>query len=213
MDGTLVDTEPYWIAAERELVEAHGGTWTHADALALVGNPLPESARILQAAGVDLGAEEIVEALLSRVIEQVAEHVPWCDGAYELLAALRDEGVPCALVTMSYRSLAGPIVAQAPEGAFAAVVCGDEVVHGKPHPEPYLLAADRLGVDVTRCVAIEDSPPGIASALASGAATLGVEAVVPVEPAAGLSRTRTLAVVDLPLLARLAAGEVVDLVA
>ncbi|WP_322645520.1 HAD family phosphatase [Oerskovia flava] len=213
MDGTLVDTEPYWIRGEHELVEAHGGTWSHEQALALVGNPLPESARLLQRAGVDLPVEEIVTYLLKRVGEQVREQVPWQPGALELLSALRAEGVPCALVTMSYRALAQPIVELAPAGAFDVLVCGDEVEHGKPHPEPYLVAAERLGVDVTRCVAIEDSPAGIGSARAAGAATLGVQAVVPVRRQAGLSRTPTLERVDLALLRRIAAGEVVDLMA
>ena len=214
MDGTLVDTEPYWMAAERELVAAHGGTWSHEDALSLVGNPLVVSARILrERGGVDLTDEQIVEFLIGRVIDQVRVEVPWQPGARELLAALRDAGVPCALVTMSYRSLAEPVVELAPEGAFSVLVCGDEVERGKPDPEPYLLAAQHLGVDVTRCVAIEDSPAGIASARAAGAATLGVEAVVPVLPAPGLSRTPSLELVDLGLLARLVSGEVVDLMA
>lgn len=211
MDGTLVDTEPYWIAAEHELVDAHGGTWTHEDALSLVGNPLTTSAQILRdRGGVDLPVEEIVRFLVGRVAEQVRTRVPWQPGARELLATLRDAGVPCALVTMSYRELAQP-VADLAGGAFDVLVCGDEVERGKPDPEPYLTAAARLGVDVAACVAIEDSPAGIASALASGAATLGVEAVVPVLPAPGLSRTPSLELVDLELLARLVAGDVVDL--
>lgn len=214
MDGTLVDTEPYWMAAEHELVEAHGGTWTHEDAMLLVGNPLLTSARILrERGGVDLPEEEIVRFLIGRVIDQVRVEVPWRPGARELLAALREAGVPCALVTMSYRELAEPVVELAPDGAFQVLVCGDEVEHGKPHPEPYLTAADRLGVDVTRCVALEDSPTGIASARAAGAATIGVEAVVPVEPAPGLSRASTLEHVDLALLARVVGGEQVDLMA
>lgn len=214
MDGTLVDTEPYWMAAEHELVEAHGGTWTHEDAMLLVGNPLLTSARILrERGGVDLPEAEIVRFLIGRVIDQVRVEVPWRPGARELLAALREAGVPCALVTMSYRELAEPVVELAPDGAFQALVCGDEVEHGKPHPEPYLTAADRLGVDVTRCVALEDSPTGIASARAAGAATIGVEAVVPVEPAPGLSRASTLEHVDLALLARVVGGEQVDLMA
>jgi HAD superfamily hydrolase (TIGR01509 family) len=212
MDGTLVDTEPYWIAAEHELVDAHGGTWTHEDAMSLVGNPLLTSAQIIRdRGGVDLPVEEIVQFLIGRVIDQVRVEVPWQPGARELLGSLREAGVPCALVTMSYRELAEPVAALAPADAFQVLVCGDEVERGKPDPEPYLLAAERLGVDIARCVAIEDSPAGIASALASGAATLGVEAVVPVEPAPGLSRTPSLELVDLDLLARLVAGEPVDL--
>lgn len=211
MDGTLVDTEPYWIAAEHELVEAHGGTWSHEQALQMVGNPLTESAKILQDAGVDLPSEQIIDFLISRVIEQVRVEVPWQPGARELLAELRERGVPCALVTMSYRSLAEQVVQMAPAGSFVTLVCGDEVTHGKPHPEPYLAAAERLGLDVTRCVAIEDSPTGIASARAAGAATLGVEAVVPVPVLPGLSRTPSLALVDVDALSRILAGDVVDL--
>jgi HAD superfamily hydrolase (TIGR01509 family) len=214
MDGTLVDTEPYWIAAEHELVGAHGGTWTHEDAMSLVGNPLLTSAQILRdRGGVDLPVEEIVRFLIGRVIDQVRVEVPWQPGARELLVSLREAGVPCALVTMSYRELAAPVADLAPADAFQVLVCGDEVERGKPDPEPYLVAAGRLGVDITRCVAIEDSPAGIASARASGAATLGVEAVVPVEPAPGLSRTPSLERVNLALLARLVSGEVVDLMA
>lgn len=212
MDGTLVDTEPYWIAAEHELVEAHGGTWSHEQALQMVGNPLTESAKILQDAGVDLPSEQIIDFLISRVIEQVRVEVPWQPGARELLAELGERGVPCALVTMSYRSLAEQVVQMAPAGAFETLVCGDEVTHGKPHPEPYLAAAERLGVDVTRCVAIEDSPTGIASARAAGAATLGVEAVVPVPVLPGLSRTPSLALVDVDALSRILAGDVIDLI-
>lgn len=212
MDGTLVDTEPYWIAAEHELVEAHGGTWSHEQAMQMVGNPLTESARILQAEGVDLPTEQIIDFLISRVIAQVEVEVPWQPGARELLAELRERGVPCALVTMSYRSLAEPVVGMTPPGSFATLVCGDEVTHGKPHPEPYLVAAERLGVDVTRCVAIEDSPTGIGSARAAGAATLGVEAVVPVPALPGLSRTPSLALVDVDTLARILAGDVIDLI-
>ena len=212
MDGTLVDTEPYWIAAEHELVEAHGGTWSHEQSMAMVGNPLTESAKVLQAAGVDRPVEEIVDHLLARVQEQVAQEVPWQPGARELLTELRERGVRCALVTMSYRSLAEQVVRMAPTGVFETLVCGDEVTHGKPHPEPYLVAAERLGVDVTRCVAVEDSPTGIASARAAGAATIGVEAVVPVPVLPGLSRTPSLALLDVDALARVLAGDVIDLI-
>lgn len=211
MDGTLVDTEPYWIVAEGELVAAHGGTWTYADAMGLVGRTLSASGAIIQRAGVDLPVEEIVNRLIARVAVQVEERVPWCPGALELLAELQGAGVPCALVTMSYRSQTEPVLAQSPAGAISVVVSGDEVTHGKPHPEPYLTATRRLGVDITRCVAIEDSTPGITSALAAGARTIAVEQHVPVEPRPGLSRASSLERIDLAVIARVAAGGVVDL--
>ncbi len=210
MDGTLVDTEPCWMAAERLLVAEHGGTWGQEDAEAVVGLPLTDGAAALQAAGVALPVPEIVERMLDHVIATLDEHADWQPGARELLVALRDAGVPCALVTMSYRRLAEAVLRSAPDGAFSVLVTGDEVTHGKPHPEPYLTAAAALGVEVTECVAIEDSPPGIGSALASGARTLGVQHIVPVDPRPGLSRVGSLDGVTLDDLARLRAGEVID---
>lgn len=207
MDGTLVDTEPYWIAAEYALVEEHGGTWTDEDALALVGNALlTAAAYIRERGGVDLEPAEIVENLLARVIAGVHDHTPWQPGARELLGALREAGVPCALVTMSYASLAGAVVAQLPEGTFAAVVTGDEVTHGKPHPEPYLLAAQQLGVDARACVAIEDSPTGVASAEAAGCITLAVPHVAEVEAAPGRTIIDSLTDVTVGRLRELARG-------
>lgn len=211
MDGTLVDSEPYWMRAEHEIAEAHGATWTHEDALGVVGKTILSTGQLLHAAGVALAPEEIVTWLVARVNEQLREEVPWRPGVLDLLGELAGAGIPCAVVTMSYRSQAEAVASGAPAGTFARLVTGDEVTHGKPHPEPYLTAAAALGVDPARCVAIEDSPVGIASALASGARTLGVEAVVPVEPRPGLSRASTLAGVGLDTLARIAAGEVLDL--
>ncbi|WP_284294493.1 HAD family hydrolase [Luteimicrobium album] len=211
LDGTLVNTEPYWMTAETELVAEHGLTWTYQDGLTLVGRPLLEAAGMIAAHGVPLAPEQIVERLVGRLVEHLHDAVPWQPGARELLAALREAGIPCALVTMSYRVLAEAIVEASPAGTFEVVVCGDEVTHGKPHPEPYLRAAEQLGVDPAACVAVEDSRPGIASALASGARTVGVQVVVPVEPAPGLTRIASLEQLDVDTLARIASGETLDL--
>jgi len=186
MDGTLVDTEPYWIAEEFALVEAHGGSWSHEHAHALVGNDLIVSARYIRQHGsVELEPEQIVELLLDGVVRRVKEHIPWRPGARELLEALVLEGVPCALVTMSYRRLAEAVVTSLPPGTFRTLVTGDEVSKGKPHPEPYLVAAARLGVAAADCVAIEDSPTGVASAEAAGVPVIAVEHLVPVADGPG----------------------------
>jgi HAD superfamily hydrolase (TIGR01509 family) len=184
MDGTLVDTERYWMAAEEELVESFGGRWTHEDALGLVGSGLWEAALVFQAAGVDLDADAIVARLTARVQEQLAEHgVPWRPGARELLEALREASVPTALVTMSIRVMADDVVAAIPFDAFDVIVTGDSVENAKPHPEPYLAAAAALGVDARDCVAIEDSPAGLISAWAAGAVTIGVPNILPLDEA------------------------------
>lgn len=186
MDGTLVDTEPYWITAEHAIVEEAGGVWNDEYAHQLVGNDLMVSAEFIRDnSPVELDPVEIVEELLRRVVVQVREHVPWRPGAVELLEALGAAGVPNALVTMSWRSLADSVVSSLPEGTFAAVITGDEVEHGKPHPEPYLAAARALGVEVADCVAIEDSPTGVRSAVAAGVPTIAVPHVVPVPVTVG----------------------------
>lgn len=181
MDGTLVDTEPYWIEVEYALVEEHGGTWSLEHALNLVGNDLLVSAAYIRDhGGVDLPPEEIVERLLDGVIARIEQAVPWRPGAVELLAELGTAGVSCALVTMSYERFVAPVLAALPEGSFAAVVTGDGVTVGKPHPEPYLTAAALLGVEPSSCVAIEDSNTGAKSAEAAGCAVLVVPNHVPV---------------------------------
>jgi HAD superfamily hydrolase (TIGR01509 family) len=180
MDGTLVDTEPYWMASEVELVGSFGGTWTHDDGLTLVGLGLWNSAKILQSRGVDLTPDEIVQWLTDRVQAKLdAEGVPWRPGARELLAELRELGIPTALVTMSVRSMAEQIVSQIPFDAFDVIVSGDEVTEAKPHPEPYLRAAELLGVAPATAVAIEDSLVGLTSAVDSGAVAIGVPHIVP----------------------------------
>ena len=186
MDGTLVDTEPFWVDAEYALIAEHGGVWDDTHAAELVGNSLIASARYIRThAGIDLAPEAIVETLIDRVVQRVRARVPWRPGALELLLELRRLDVPCALVTMSYRRLAAEVVAALPPGTFATVVAGDDVTHPKPHPEPYLAAALRLGVAPGDCVAIEDSPPGVASAVAAGVPTLAVEYMVPLADSPG----------------------------
>lgn len=193
MDGTLVDTEPYWMSAERDLVLAHGGTWTAEDGLTLVGQGLEASAMVLQSRGVDLSTAQIIDHLTERVLAQAREEIPWRPGAIELLGSLRGAGIPLALVTMSMRALADHIVNATGEVLFDLIVSGDDVENPKPHPEPYLRAARLLGVEITDCVAIEDSIPGLASAVASGATVVGVPAHIDLPPSEAYTLWPTLA--------------------
>jgi HAD superfamily hydrolase (TIGR01509 family) len=181
MDGTLVDTEPYWSDVEYEIAARYGGSWSHEHALKLVGNDLIDSARyIREHMGIDVEPAQIVEELLDGVVERVARQVPWRPGAVELLAGLADLGVPCALVTMSYRRFVAPILSTLPPGTFDVVVTGDAVSRGKPHPEPYLTAARQLGLPAGDCLAVEDSNTGARSAEAAGCTVLVVPNHVPV---------------------------------
>lgn len=193
MDGTLVDTEPYWIEAEQRLAESYGAEWSVHHALQLVGNDLLDSARyIKRVTSIPLAHEEIVERLLDDVVDQLGHGVPWQPGALELLTALRRERTPCALVTMSYRRFVTPVLAALPAGTFDAVITGDEVSAGKPDPEPYLAAARALGLPPSACVAIEDSHTGATSAQAAGCVTVVVPSHVPVPEITGRHRFESL---------------------
>jgi HAD superfamily hydrolase (TIGR01509 family) len=205
MDGTLVDTEPCWIAAEFALAERYGSSWSREHALELVGSDLLDSGRyIREHMGIDVRPEQIVDELLDSVIEQVEREVPWREGARELLASLRDAAVPCALVTMSYARFVKPILAALPDDTFAAVVTGDVVDRGKPHPEPYLAAARDLDVLASECLAIEDSNTGTTSAVAAGCRVLVAPLHVSVPPGPG--RTFTQSLVGLSARSRLSAA-------
>lgn len=193
MDGTLIDTEPYWEMEERSLVEEYGGTWSHEQAMALVGNPLLVSAEYIRAnSPVTLSPVEITERMQAGVAAAMARQMPWRPGAFELLTALRDAGVRCALVTMSWRPMVDVLLAAVPEGLFEVVVTGDVVSRGKPDPEAYLTAAARLEVDPAHCVAVEDSPSGVGAALAAGARTILVPHLVEVPDLPGLARVPSL---------------------
>lgn len=202
MDGTLLDTEPYWIAAETDLVREFGGTWTEADAFALVGKALPDSAAVLQDAGVALSIREIIDRLSADVCAGVARQAVWRPGAIELLEELQTASIPCALVTMSEGPLAELVTSLLPAGLFRFLITGDLVKRGKPDPEPYLMALAHMGslvpgLDPRRVIAIEDSIPGIHSAAASGATSIAVPHMSPVGPSAQWFLTDSLAGIHL----------------
>lgn len=198
-DGTLADSEQLWMQAEYDLIPSLGGEWNDQHAHNLVGNSLLTSARyIINLLGRDdIAPEWIVDQLTSRVIAQLeAGDIPWRAGARELLDDLAAAGIPCALVSASYRRMLDAVVRQLPEGTFATVVAGDEVTNGKPHPEPYLTAAEHLGVDPRNCVVIEDSVPGATSGNESGAVVVGVRNLVALPDAPRRVVIDTLAGVD-----------------
>lgn len=178
MDGTLIDSEPYWLDAEIALVQSFGGRWTQEQGLTLVGSGLWDSAAALQHAGVDLELREIIDRLSADVRARLVEHVPWRPGAREMIASMLDAGIPTALVTMSFRenalTISEAISREIGREAFSVVIAGDDVTEPKPNPEPYLTAADHLGIDIAHAVAFEDSVFGAASAYSAGALTIGI---------------------------------------
>ncbi|MFT4796155.1 MAG: HAD superfamily hydrolase (TIGR01509 family) [Aquiluna sp.] len=180
MDGTLIDSEPYWMLSESRLAKQYGSTWSEKDALQLIGNDLFHASDILrnQFGIEDMTTREVIDRLTDEVIEQLRTKLPWRPGALELLVELKKAGIKTALVTMSMRTMALTVADQIDFQAFDVVVAGDDVTNGKPHPEPYLRAAELLGVAPEDCLAFEDSPTGLASAEAAGCHAIGVTNII-----------------------------------
>lgn len=173
MDGLLVDSEPLWTVAERELFASWGVAFTPDMKAAMVGLRMDAAVRVMIELGgegaADTGPDEVADRLLRRMVELFAADLPLLPGVVDLLSAAHRAGIPQALVSSSYRLLVDAALAGVPGHPFAVAVAGDEVVHGKPDPESYLLAARRLGVDPRCCVVLEDTPTGARAGAAAGA--------------------------------------------
>lgn len=183
MDGTLVDSEPYWLLSESALAEDYGKVWTQETGNYLIGKSLYESSAFLKdhLNIKDLSAQQIIDRLTDSVLSKLQHSLPWRPGALELLMELKQAGVKTALVTMSMRRMALAVAEAIPFQAFDVVVAGDDVTHGKPHPEPYEKAAALLGFKPSECIAIEDSTTGLRSAEAAGCLPLGIVNLMPLE--------------------------------
>ena len=205
MDGLLVDTEPLWLETETEVMARLGAPWTEADQQALLGGSMARTVAYLLSKATRLAPPEVVaswmrEGMLERA---AAGRVTVRPGARKLLAATRASGVPSALVTSSERVFAEAILAST-GFRFPVVVTGDDVTAHKPDPEPYLLAAKLLGADPARCVALEDSPSGVASAGAAGCLVVAVPSLLPIDPAPGRIVVASLTGVNMEVLRVLA---------
>jgi HAD superfamily hydrolase (TIGR01509 family) len=186
MDGTLLDSEKVWDIALDDLAHYLGGELSDAARRRMVGSSLARSIAIMHDdLGIDADPESSGAFLLERAEELFRTSLVWKPGARELLVAVHEAGVPAALVTSTHRRLTEIALDTIGREYFAATVCGDEVAHPKPAPDPYLRAAELLDVPPADSVAIEDSPLGIASAEAAGCVVLAVPSEVPLEAVPG----------------------------
>lgn len=208
MDGTLVDSEKLWTIALEELAVRYGGTLSAKARTAMVGTTSDETMAILHA---DLGQpwrdpDEGAAWMEQRVKDLLATDLSFLPGARELLHAVRAAGLRTALVTATAGHIVEVMLGVIGRDNFDAIVTDDEVTFGKPHPEPYATAAAMLGTTPAHCVAIEDSPNGIASARAAGCVVVGVPAEVDLTAVPGITLVRSLTEVDVPMLHRLMRG-------
>ncbi|GGN27833.1 hypothetical protein GCM10011578_063440 [Streptomyces fuscichromogenes] len=121
-----------------------------------------------------MSAQELYARVSGRLLDRLRLGVAPLPGAAGLLGALRRAGVPCALVSSSYRAMVDAVLPSLGRAEFAVTLAGDEVRRPKPDPEPYRTAADRLGVAPGRCVVVEDSSAGLRAGRAAGCVTVSV---------------------------------------
>lgn len=180
MDGTLINSEVYWAAAERHVIELHGGTFSDEVPLRARGQSTPRLLQIVQEyipAHVD--PDTLRSEIIGYVIDREREKPCWATGAVELLDVLSQAGIPNVIVSASPRAMVDNMARQAPEGAFVGYVCGEDGLPAKPDPAPYLRAAEIVGADPANCLVFEDSPVGLQSGGASGATVVAITGFTP----------------------------------
>ncbi len=194
MDGTLVNTELLWLIGETETAKLLGADWTPADSAECVGGPMDKvSTRIKKRSGSHLPAVEINQMLIDTMERHMrVGDVSFTPGTEELLDALVAARIPLALVSASPRLLVDVVLERLGRDHFATTIAGDEVPKSKPAPDPYWLAAQRLGAKPENCIVVEDSPTGVRSGLASGGVVVAIPHVVAIEPAPRLIIVDTL---------------------
>jgi HAD superfamily hydrolase (TIGR01509 family) len=184
MDGTLVDSEKVWTVSLQDTARALGGELSAAARSAVVGSDMPRTLAVLfDDLGLAPEPVRLAEAermITERTAELFAAGLEWRPGAREALRTVRAAGWPAALVTNTGRALTEPVLDVIGREFFRFTVCGDEVAAGKPDPDPYLRAAELLGVSATECLAVEDSPTGALAAERAGAGVLVVPCEEPV---------------------------------
>jgi HAD superfamily hydrolase (TIGR01509 family) len=206
MDGLLVDTEPLWFETETEVMARLGAPWSVEDQERLLGGSMERTVGYLLAKATrPASAAEIARWMMEGMLKRAAEgRIVVRPGARELIAAVAAAGVPYALVTSSEREFADAVLVGT-GFRFPVTVTADDAPATKPAPDPYLQAAKLLHADPANCVALEDSPNGVASATAAGCRVIAVPSLLPIPPAPGRLVVSSLREVTLETLRALAA--------
>lgn len=170
MDGVLLDSEPLHYEAVRLILAEQGIDFPLADYFHYLGTTLTSTwDDLCERYPITMSFEQFEARYNDDVLAQYEAGAPLIPGARELVEQLRKAGVPIAVASSSHRmwveaALAGVGLRE----YFDQTTAGDEVSMGKPSPEIYLKAAEKLGVDPAHCIAVEDAPAGVESANAAG---------------------------------------------
>lgn len=197
MDGTLVNTEPLWLVSETELMDEYGYAWTLQDQASCLGGPLDRVGEYMyDLAGRVQTPEFFRDSLIARMVEKLHMGAVLMDGAAELLQVCAEFEIPVALVSASPRVLVDAVLENLPSHRFEVSVSSDDVVNTKPDPEGYLKSADMLGVNITRCLVLEDSLTGVEAARASGGFVVAIPHLVPIDESARVRVVSTVRELD-----------------
>jgi HAD superfamily hydrolase (TIGR01509 family) len=174
-DGTLVDSEPLSRVAWERVLAVHGYRVTDADMEASVGVPYPRVHAYFAERVALPAAEPFWSELSAELFALIDSELVTFDDAVDAARELRERGISVAVASSSRRDRLHRTLARAGLlDAFDVTVAGDEVANGKPAPDMFLVAAERLGVAPADCIVIEDSPPGVEAGVAAGMTTLAV---------------------------------------
>lgn len=198
MDGTLIDSEPLWLAAEKQVMEEVGSTWDEADQINCLGGPIERTELYMQERTRNTKPFGYFGSRLDSVMEEkLLNDLELLPNALELLSECKNANIQMALVTASTGRQMRSALTRFPKDIFGATVSRDDVLVTKPNPEPYLRAASILGVDIRNCVVFEDSLTGVESGLSAGAQVVGIPHLVEMKPSSNLRVIDSLASVDL----------------
>ena len=175
LDGLLVESEEDWELARRDFVARYAGEWTAADQHAVLGANMRQCCRyIRERFGPPLSDEGVAEALITRRMELYRERLVILPGAIEAVRSLAPH-YRLGIASSSPPQVIRFVIAELGLGdCFQTVASSDEVEHGKPAPDVYLLACSRLAIMGVDGVAFEDSDPGIRAAKAAGLRVIAV---------------------------------------
>lgn len=174
MDGLFLDSEPQWHQSQQEICARYSYAWDDDDQRICIGGPLSRVGDyISDICAHDMTGPQVVQELTEMMLVKLSTKAILMPGAFGAVERVR-QVMPVALVSASPRILMDAALTTLPKDFFQFSISADDVARTKPFPDPYIEAANRMGVPTTSCVVFEDSLTGIASAKSAGCAVVAV---------------------------------------
>jgi HAD superfamily hydrolase (TIGR01509 family) len=179
MDGTIIDSEPLWLQAEIQVMAELGCHWDEQDQINCLGGPMERTEKYMQDRSGNVKPYGYFGQRLNEVMKlKFVKDLELIPNALELITKSKEAGLKTALVTASGRELMNSALTRFPENSFDIAISRDDVANSKPHPEPYLMAAERLKVKIDECLVLEDSMTGVRAGLDSGAQVVAISHII-----------------------------------